>query len=281
MATLVCFHAHPDDEALLTAGTMASAAAAGHRVVLVVATRGEVGDVDPALIAGARDLGRRREAELARSAELLGVDRVVVLGYRDSGHDAHRPAGDGSFVGADPDEAAARLAAVLREERADVLTIYDPAGGYGHPDHVRVHTVGAAAAATAGVPTVLEATFDRSLLELAAQLAPGLGLDLPDGFTEPDLGRWFVDPAEITHRIDVRDHLDRKRAAMAAHESQRTSATSGVRSLAVFLSLPDELFALAFGTEYFVDRTRPAGPPATTLFPDDPGRFPDDPGTAS
>src|SRR6476619_2852303 len=43
--TLVCFHAHPDDEALLTAGVMAAAAAAGHRVVLVVATRGEVGMV--------------------------------------------------------------------------------------------------------------------------------------------------------------------------------------------------------------------------------------------
>ena len=36
--TLVVFHAHPDDEALLTAGTMARAAAEGHRVVLVVAT---------------------------------------------------------------------------------------------------------------------------------------------------------------------------------------------------------------------------------------------------
>ena len=41
--TLVVFHAHPDDEALLTGGTMAKAAAAGHRVVTVFATDGGAG----------------------------------------------------------------------------------------------------------------------------------------------------------------------------------------------------------------------------------------------
>ena len=40
MATLVFFHAHPDDEAIATGGTMARAAAEGHRVVLVCATEG-------------------------------------------------------------------------------------------------------------------------------------------------------------------------------------------------------------------------------------------------
>jgi LmbE family N-acetylglucosaminyl deacetylase len=270
MGTLVSFHAHPDDEVLLTGGTLASAATEGHRVVLVVATRGEVGDADPTVLADTGDLGAHREAELARSAEILGIDRVVLLGYRDSGHGPDHTPGDGTFVGADPSEAADRLAEVLADERADVLTTYDPAGGYGHPDHIRVHTVGALAAERAGVPTVLEATFDRSLLRAAVDLAPSLGFDLPEGLLAPDPARWFVDPAEITHRIDVRPQLDRKRAAMAAHASQTTSATAGLRSLAVFLALPDELFALAFGTEFFVDRTRPPGPPATSLFPDRP-----------
>ena len=45
MATLVTLHAHPDDEAIATGGTMAKAAAAGHRVILVVATKGEHGEV--------------------------------------------------------------------------------------------------------------------------------------------------------------------------------------------------------------------------------------------
>ena len=154
--TLVSFHAHPDDEALLTAGTLARAAAAGHRVVLVVATAGEAG------LASADDLadgalGKRRTAELERSAAALGCARVEVLGYADSGM-ADAPSGAaGAFALVSVDEAAERLAAILREESADALTIYDPAGGYGHPDHVQVHHVGIRAAEIAGTPLVLEA----------------------------------------------------------------------------------------------------------------------------
>ena len=79
------------------------------------------------------------------------------------------------------DEAASRLAQILRDEKGDLLTTYDAAGGYGHPDHVRVHDVGARAAATAGTPVVLEATVDRrSLLRLARVLR--LVPRLPDEF---------------------------------------------------------------------------------------------------
>ena len=69
-----------------------------------------------------------------------------------------------------PEVAADALARIVREERADVLTIYDANGGYGHPDHVQVHRVGLRAASLAGTPVVLEATVDRGLL-----LAPSAG----------------------------------------------------------------------------------------------------------
>lgn len=65
-STVVSFHAHPDDEALLTAGTLARAVAEGHRVVIVVATAGEAGLAD--LPGGPGDLGGTRRAELAASA---------------------------------------------------------------------------------------------------------------------------------------------------------------------------------------------------------------------
>ena len=84
--TLVCLHAHPDDEALLTAGVMAKAAAEGHRVVLVVATRGDVGEVAGDFLTEGEGLGDRRWRELERSAALLGVARIEWLGYADSGH---------------------------------------------------------------------------------------------------------------------------------------------------------------------------------------------------
>ena len=67
--TAVFFHAHPDDEALLTAGTMAMLAAEGHRVVLVVATAGERGLAD--LPHGDR-LGETRMNELYRESRRLG-----------------------------------------------------------------------------------------------------------------------------------------------------------------------------------------------------------------
>src|SRR2546421_4234857 len=141
MATLVCFHAHPDDEVLMTGGIMAQASAAGHRVVLVVATGGELGEV-PADLATGETLVERRRVETLRSATALGVARVVWLGYEDSGmagwEQNKNPA---AFIQADVDEAAGRLAAVLDEEAAAVLTVYDYRGNYGHPDHIRVHVV--------------------------------------------------------------------------------------------------------------------------------------------
>lgn len=260
--TLVCFHAHPDDEAMLTAGTMAKAAASGDRVVLVVATSGEAGESSAEFAAGLGDL---RLAELERSAAVLGVARVEVLGYGDSGSGRHA-GGRGSFVDAPLEEAADRLAAVLREEDADVLTTYDRLGGYGHPDHVRVHHVGREAARRAGTPIVLEATISRDLLALAVDVVPSLGYELPADFVPPDLSTVYTAASEITHTIDVREHLAAKRASMEAHASQTTSRGTTVRTLAVFLALPDELFAAAFGTEWFVDRALGPGATETDVF---------------
>lgn len=260
--TLIFFHAHPDDEALLTAGSMARAAAEGHRVVLVVATAGDVGLVGGGVLAAGETLAERRVAELRASAEVLGVERVVLLGYGDSGSDPGSLV-DGGFATVPLEEAAGRLAAVLTEVGADVLVTYDRNGGYGHPDHVRVHLVGARAAELARTPLVLEATASRELLQMGVELAAGLGHPVPEDFAPTQLDHWFLPEAEITTFVDVSEHLAAKRAAMAAHASQTTGPDqetdgSNVRTLAAFLALPDELFALGFGTEWY--RRRGAEP---------------------
>ena len=85
MSTLVVFHAHPDDEAIATGGTMAKAAAAGHRVVLVVATRGERGEVAEGYLEPGEELWQRRVEETHAAAAVLGASRVEFLGYVDSG----------------------------------------------------------------------------------------------------------------------------------------------------------------------------------------------------
>ena len=221
--TIVAFHAHPDDEALLTAGTMARAAAAGHRVVLVLATDGGAGLAADEL---RRDggLGERRLEEARRSSEALGVARVEWLGYADSGSGAEPEPdvpGVTRFTRAPVEEAAERLAAVLRTERADLLLSYDANGGYGHRDHVRVHEVAARAAEIAGTPRVLEATVPRDTIVRAVR-AIGRVYRFPDEFDPTSFERAFSARSEITHRVNVRRYAGAKRAAMRAHASQAT-----------------------------------------------------------
>jgi LmbE family N-acetylglucosaminyl deacetylase len=250
--TLVSFHAHPDDEALLTGGTLAQAAAQGHRVVLVTATCGELG------LAGRQDghgtaLARVRRAELEQAAAALGCARVVTLGFGDSGLQPD-PADRDAFAHVDVEVAAARLAEVLREERADVLTVYDPNGGYGHPDHVQVHRVGTRAAELAGTPVVLEATVPgrlfRGVLLALRVVGHALGSSAPLGTRQV-----FADPGRITHRVRVTGSLRAKRAAMSAHGSQRR-AEGQTRVMDYFLRLPLPVFGLVFGHEWFVEQGR-------------------------
>ena len=262
-SVLVSFHAHPDDEALLTSGTLARAAAQGHRVVVVVATDGGAG------LAAAEQMGaglaQRRVGELEASARALGVARVVRLGYADSGL-PHRP-GEvaGAFADAAVDEAAERLAAVLAEESAEVVTTYDAAGGYGHADHVQVHRVGARAAELAGTPVVLEATVDRTALQRALRLVhrlPGVPPDFhPDRFAAA-----YTPRDRITHKIDVRPWIEAKRASMAAHASQAAGGDSA-RTLAVLLRLPRPVFRAVLGHEWYAEPGLPVGArPLTDVF---------------
>lgn len=293
MATAVFFHAHPDDEAIATGGTMLLLARAGHRVVVVCATDGargrpvapegsgddlagigddpiargddlaapEVSGADPAGddLSGGADLAAVREAELRAAARILGARRVEMLGYADSGMDGDPSNEDPEcFWQADVEEAAGRLAAVLAEEGADLLTCYDDQGTYGHPDHIQVHRVGVRAAELAGVGLVYESTVDRdhfaaAMPKMRAMMAD-LGLD--DGMdddeqaeiqAEIDAGSLGVDSASITHRVDVSAAAVEKRAAMAAHASQ-------IPADSFFLQLPPDAFALAFGVEWYRQR---------------------------
>lgn len=245
MATLVCFHAHPDDECIATGGTMAKAAADGHRVVLVVATRGEHGEVSEGFLDDGEELWHRRVRETEAAADILGVQRVEFLGYVDSGMmGTPENDKDGSFWTADVDEAARRLEAILRDEQADVLTVYDDHGGYGHPDHIQVHRVGMRAGELANTPKVFQATMNRD------QILRGMrerASEMPEGTEMPDLeaSEFGTPESLITGAVDVSAYLEHKRKAMQAHASQITEQS-------FFLQMPPEAFAFAFGTEWFI-----------------------------
>lgn len=243
---------------------MARSAAAGDRVVLVVATRGERGEPVPGILEEGESLWEKRIPETYEAAAVLGVQRVEFLGYVDSGM-MGEPSNDFpySFWQADVDHAAARLAAILREESAEVLTVYDDNGGYGHPDHIQVHRVGLRAAELAGVPRVMQATMNRTRIQEAmAERATALAEASADGVELPQVDEDFGKPEhEITHGIDVGDQLALKRLAMEAHRSQ-------IAQDSWFLEMDHEMFAQAFGTEWFIETGRPRAadePLRTTL----------------
>jgi mycothiol S-conjugate amidase len=249
---LVVFHAHPDDESSKGAGTMARYAADGVRVVLVCATRGEEGDIlNPRMDRpGIRErMAEIRVAELETACDLLGVERIYHLGYRDSGmpgQDANERAD--AFCKADPDEAARHLVEIIRAERPEVFICYDESRGYQHPDHVKVHEIGtrafheagdATAHAEAGAPwqpskLYYFATFSKQRTLTLHQAALEEGIQSP--FAEW-IDRWeeegFEDP-EITTQIDVTDYIELRSKALLAHATQ-------IDPDSFWFAIPDEM----------------------------------------
>jgi LmbE family N-acetylglucosaminyl deacetylase len=263
MATIVAFHAHPDDETLLTGGTLTLLAARGHRTVLVAATDGHVdefaGPIAPRL------------AELHAAAAALGVARVAHLGYADSGHGAvlyPDPPGRVRFVHAELDAAAARLATILREEEADVLLSYDVNGGYRHRDHVRVHEVGRRAAELAGVARVLDATVPR---EGVQRLLRVLGrLRMTGGYDADELWSGYLPRHAITHRVPVRRAAARRKRALAAHRSVVTGSSRFAFIATTLLRMPAPLLGLVMRWEWYAEEgaVRPdSGPLDDILIP--------------
>ena len=237
VATAVVVHAHPDDEAIFTGATIHHLVERGVRVVLVTATSGEAGEPRIPLQRG-ETIGRRRREELERACDLLGVARLVMLGYQDSG--AHSgPYPNGSLGAAEPDAVARRVTAVAAAEQASAVIHYDPRGIYGHVDHVQVHRAGTLAAQRLGI-TGYEATVDG--VHLRNRLADGRRhlLHAAAG-DEAELG---VETATISLAVQAGPAaLLAKRAAMAAHASQIGPEY-----------LEPERFDSGYGQEWFVRR---------------------------
>jgi LmbE family N-acetylglucosaminyl deacetylase len=211
--------------------------------VLVFATRGELGEPVPGVLADGEQLSLRRSAECYAAARVIGAHRVEFLGYTDSGmmgeatNDAPY-----CFWRAPVEHAARRLALILDEEEPDLLTVYDDNGGYGHPDHIQVHRVGMRAAELSAVPVVAQQTINREWLDRGRRMAQELGASSPP---QPPSDDWGKPEAEITHKVEVVDVAARKRAAMRAHASQMGPDHP-------LLAMPEPLFLVGLGVEFYV-----------------------------
>ncbi|MFP5310563.1 MAG: PIG-L family deacetylase [Actinomycetes bacterium] len=260
---LLAVHPHPDDESIACGGVLAAAAADGVPVHVVTCTGGEAGENLAGIDLGDEDLATHRRRELADALVALGVRGHTWLGYRDSGM-AGTAENDHpeSFHRADLYEAAARLARLVRRLRPDVVVSDDADGTYGHPDHVKAHRVTERAIELAadpwwetpgdGAPHRVRKRYvhalSRSRILSTHRRLRAAGLASPFGdadLSDPaDLALGW-DEAAITTRVDIRDHLPAKRAALQAHRSQ-------IGADSFFLNLPDEVADELFGVEEFV-----------------------------
>jgi mycothiol S-conjugate amidase len=242
---LLTIHAHPDDEASKGAPTMARYKAHGVHTVLVCCTGGEEGDLhNPALREPGQPfhgltpeqekalLAEVRPGELARSAEIIGFDEVVMLGYRDSGMvDTEPNEHPDSFHQAPLDEAVGRLVDVIRRTRPQVILTYnDDQRGYPHPDHVKVHDISIVAFERAGDPTwypELGEPFQPlkmyytvwSKARLLAVHEAMIRLRGSSPFDQDWLDRPGADH-RITTRLDVGAYLWARSGSLRAHATQ-------------------------------------------------------------
>ncbi|MCG7288707.1 MULTISPECIES: N-acetyl-1-D-myo-inositol-2-amino-2-deoxy-alpha-D-glucopyranoside deacetylase [unclassified Corynebacterium] len=247
---VVAVHAHPDDEAITTAGALADLSARGADVLIVTCTLGEEGEVigEPyqhLVVDEADQLGGFRIQELRRSLDAIGARGQFLGGagrFRDSGM-AGSPASKNprAFVNSG-DAAVEKLAAIFEAEKPHLVLTYGPDGGYGHPDHIRAHEITHAAAERVDVPRIMWA------VRLAEETAALMPAEAPEGWRLPEDGE--LDGVESS---DVRVELDdaaysAKVEAMRAHATQLWIAdgrTTDVNPHAALATGPVVYYALS------------------------------------
>jgi N-acetyl-1-D-myo-inositol-2-amino-2-deoxy-alpha-D-glucopyranoside deacetylase len=275
MPGLLAFHAHPDDETIAMGGTMAKYASAGIPVVVVTATDGALGEVhnydDPGPIK--ERLAEVRAEEIRAALDILGVKDQEFLGYRDSGmmgwETNHHP---NCFWQADHQEAARRLVSLIRKYRPEVMTIYDPHGGYGHPDHINVHRIGIDAFYASDDemrfplskgeegwrPAKLYMTA-RPRTRMAAWAEMRLSEGSIDAETAERMRQSGVPDDLVTCLVDVREYVETKLNALRAHRTQIPPDWP-------MLTVPEDRKDEVLGREAFVRVFGPTGAVETDLF---------------
>lgn len=254
---MLAVHAHPDDESISTGGVLAKYSANGFQTALVYCTRGEAGDIlNPDFVSPKPGLNIKeiRAIELENAVNVLGVQSVHFLGYRDSGM-AGTPENEHpqAFARADKEEATARLVEIIRQVRPHVLVTYNEKGTYLHPDHIMANRITQRAFQASGDPdyqtqtkvepwqpvklyyTAIPLERIRRMHKMALEQGEEPGFD-PDVLGTPD--------EKISAVVDVRKYLSQKLEALYCHQSQMNPNS-------ILRRMSEELREEAFGYEHF------------------------------
>jgi len=233
---LMAVHAHPDDESSKGAAMMARYVQGGDEVLVVTCTGGERGELlNPQLDIAGTAIAELRREEMARAAEILGIEHVW-LGFEDSGFpdpDSDEPPPPGSFADLDLETASAPLIALVRSFRPHVMVAYDEVGGYPHPDHIRAHEISVRAFEAAADPAVAapgepwavrklyyDVTFHLERMQRLHDAVLAAGGESPYGEWLDNWGERPPKSDRITTRVRCDEHFDAREAALRAHATQ-------------------------------------------------------------
>ena len=244
--TVLAVFAHPDDEGFGCGGTLAALVAGGHRVTLICATNGDVGEISDPALATPETLPSVRQGELRAAMDLTGILDVRFLNYRDSGmpgwDDNEHPR---SLFQAPEGTVVEQVAAVIQEIQPDIVITHDPTGGYGHPDHVTISQRTETAVERCrgeNRPLLYYVCFPRSFFQRMWNKMVELGLRPP--FSADDTEALGTPDDEVTTTIDVSRHVRIKKESLEHHRTQ-------IERDGPFSKLPEEFMKEIMSKEFF------------------------------
>jgi LmbE family N-acetylglucosaminyl deacetylase len=206
--------AHPDDETFGCGSLLAHAAASGVSTTVACATRGEAGSPTPGRGLDDADIAVIREAELREAAEHVGVGRVELFDWVDSGMDGEPD--PGTLVATPLVDVAARIASLIDDVRPTVVVTLDASDGHRDHAHIRDATIHASRISSWRPSRVYLHCLPQQLMR---KWVDALTREKPDS-QHLDLGDLGTSESEITTVIDTTRFLDLREAAIAIHRSQ-------------------------------------------------------------
>ena len=251
MKTLLVILAHPDDESFGSGGTLSKYAHEGVAVHYLCGTRGESGTVDADKLNGFKNVAELRTSELMCASKELGLAGVHFLGYRDSGMVGSDDNKNAESLNSAPlDEVAQRIVGHIEQLKPDVIVTHDQYGGYGHPDHIKLHLATVRAydlqygikldyapsglmtlannqqPTTHHIPRLYLTAFPKGLVKFGVRVMPLLRQDPRKFGRNKDIdlvqiASWDV-PATV--QVNTKAYVMMKERASACHASQQAPA---------------------------------------------------------
>ena len=244
--TILAAFAHPDDEGFGCGGTLAALVAGGHRVTLICATNGDVGEISDPALATPETLPSVRQGELRAAMDLTGIQDVRFLNYRDSGmpgwDDNDHPR---SLFQAPEETVVGQVESVIRAVQPDIVITHDPTGGYGHPDHVTICKRTEAAVERCrdeNGPLLYYVCFPRSFFQSMWNKMVELGLRPP--FSADDTEALGTPDDEVTTTLNVERYVDIKKESLERHRTQ-------IERDGPFTRLPEDYMREVMSSEFF------------------------------